>query len=279
VRRALFALLLLALATVGVGCPCVRSAVNANEGLRWWLFSNFGASRICPEVLKRGVPIKLGFDTHSIGRFFPQQCQVRVDDASRTIVMHAGGSGYAMLPLARRVGFVAYVGVEYRPDFRMEEDALYVWGRFNRLVTPPDLRLVGVENPVVSLATRTPLGDVATLLGNGLLANELGRGFTVVRQDDGDDFTLGILMPPAKPKRPFAPGRGRTLVAADPAVTIGAASREYLGPIEVSSGGAALYLKLEIQGAPLVWAVVTRPVGDAWRGATARRRCVPPART
>ena len=63
------------------------------------------------------------------------------------------------------------MSVEYLPDFRLESDATYVWGKFSRFVSPPDLRIVGVENPVVNLATRTPAGDVATAIGNGLVAS------------------------------------------------------------------------------------------------------------
>jgi hypothetical protein len=258
-------MLTLALAVSAVGCPCVRSAVNSNETIRWWLFSNFAASKICPEMLKRGVPLKLAvLGPSSIGRFFPQQCAVRIDDNTRTMVMDATGTGYVVLPLTRRVGFYCGVSVEFRPDFRLEEDATYVWGRYNRVLAPPDLRILGVENPVVSLATRTPIGDVATLLGQGVVESELARGFTVVRLDDGDDFTLGILMPPDRPKRQFASGSDRTVLGSD-AIELHAASRDYLGPFEVAQNGAALYVKLRVAGAPVDYFIVDRGLGDAWR--------------
>jgi hypothetical protein len=217
-------------------------------------------------MMKRGIPIKLpNFGSSaSIGRFFPQQCQVNVDDANQAVVMSAGGTGYAVLPIARRVGFYAGLSVEYRPDFRMEDDSIYVWGRFRRLMAPPELRLLGVESSMVSLATQTPLGNVANVLGQGILTSEIGRGFTVVRQDDGDDFTLGILNPPEKPKRQFASSEGRTVLATD-LTEVRAASRDYLGPFEVAKGGAALYFKYRLTGAPLVYSVVTKAIGDQWR--------------
>lgn len=265
IRRAFAAVLLVALSVSGSGCACLRNTVNANESLRWWLFSSFGASKICPEMLKRGVPLKLGaLGPSSLGRFFPEQCEVRVDDATRTVAVRAAGSGYAMLPVTRRVGFGVQVIVEYRPDFRLEEDATYVWGRYNRLLAPPDIRLLGVENPVVNLATQTPLGNVATLLGQVVLESEMARGFTVVRQSDGDDFTLGILTPPAKPPRPFTSGSGRTVLAAD-VTTVGASSRDYLGPFEVPGSGEALFLHARVDGAPVLYGVVERSVGDLWR--------------
>jgi hypothetical protein len=156
------------------------------------------------------------------------------------------------------------VSVEFRPDFRLEEDATYVWGRYNRVLSPPDLRLLGVENPVVSLATQTPLGDLATVLGRGVVESELSKGFTVVRLEDGDDFTLGILMPPERPKRAFRGGSDRAVLASD-VTEVHAASRDYLGPFEVAQANAALYMRLRVTGAPIDYVLVDRATGDAWR--------------
>ena len=267
-RRGPFAFLMtmvLALAFAGVGCPCVRDAVNADEGLRWWLFSNFAASKVCPEMLKRGVPLKMALlGPNTIGRFFPSQCVVHVDDATRTMVVDVTGQGYAVLPVARRVGFYCGVSVEFRPDFRLEEDATYVWGRFSRVMAPPDLRLLGVENSMVSLATQTPLGDLATVLGRGVVESELAKGFTVVRLEDGDDFTLGLLTPPEKPKRTFRGGSDHIVLASD-VTELHAASRDYLGPFEVAQGNAALYMRLRVTGTPIDYVLVDRAMGDAWR--------------
>ncbi len=267
-KRSSFAFLcmmVLALAVAGVGCPCFRGAVNANEGLRWWLFSNFGASKVCPEMQKRGMPLKVAaLGANSIGRFFPVTCQVQVNDASRTMAVTVTGSGYALLPVTRRVGFYAAVSVEYRPDFRLEEDATYVWGRFNRVLTTPTLRILGVENQLVNLATQTPLGDVGTVIGQGVLTSEIARGFTVVHQDNGDDFALGELHPPQKPPRPFTAGKDHVMLATD-VTEIHAASRDYLGPFSVESGGAALFVRLRIAGAPLDYVVVDKGTGDLWR--------------
>ncbi|HVJ88980.1 MAG TPA: hypothetical protein VM580_04190 [Labilithrix sp.] len=264
-RRAFLLLIVLALAVAGVGCPCARSAVNASPELRWWLFSNFGASKICPEMLKRGVPLKLPqFGPASIGRFFPARCDVSVDDRAKSVVMTAAGTGYVVLPFTRRVGFSVAMSVEYLPDFRLEDDAIYVWGKFHRFVSPPDLRILGVENPALNLASQTPFGTIATVIGNGIVSSEIGRGFTVVRRPDGDDFTLGHIEPPLKPQREFKAGEGRVMLASDLA-SVYPLSREYLGPFEVSSEGAALYFHARVDGAPLTYALVERSVGEYWR--------------
>ena len=266
-RRAFLAVIVLSLAFAAAGCPCVRSAVNASPDLRWWLFANFGAQKMCPEMLKRGVPLKLqALGTASVGRFFPNQCVVQVDDARRVIVMSASGTGYVTLPVARRVGFYVGMSVEYMPDFRLEEDATYVWGNFSRFVSQPDMRIVGVENPLVNLATRTPVGEVATAIANGLIASEIGKGFTVVRHADGDDFAMGHLEPPQSPKRQFVKGRGHVVLAND-LTEVHGQSRDYLGPFEIADNDVALFFHAKVDGAPLVYGVVERSVGEAWRRA------------
>ena len=36
-----------------------------------------------------------------------------------------------------------------------------------------------------------------------IMSSELGRGFTVIQDSDGDDFSLGILQPPQRPTHPY----------------------------------------------------------------------------
>lgn len=264
-RLRLTIITVLALAiTLNPGCACLRGAINGSESARWFLFSQFGASKICPEMQKRGMPIKIGMiGGNSVGRFFPQACNVQVNDQRRVMQLTFNGEGYATLPLTKRVGFYSAMTVEYKPDFRMEEDALYVWGTLASMPPPPELRILGVENPAVSLAFRTPAGDVATLLGQGIVASEIGRGFTAVRQDDGDDFVLGHLEPPAKPKRPFATGEDRYVLASD-TTDIRGGSRDYLGPFEITKS-TSLSFKFRLSGGSLSYALVDRGVGESWR--------------
>lgn len=266
-NRARFALAFVVsvIATSGVGCAgCLKSTVNNDPALRWWLFSNFGASKVCPEMLSRGVPLKiqlLGQD--NIGRFFPSQCVVHVDDNAHTMRLDVTGQGYAVLPVTKRVGFYCGLAVEFTPDFFLGDDATYVWGKFKQIDGVPDLRLLGVENPVVSLATQTPLGNLANVLGQGVLQSQLSQGFTVVQQDDGQDFTLGILQPPAKPKRAFTGGADRVVLESG-ITDLHAVSRDYLGPFTITQGNAALFMHVSANG-PVSYVVVTKDVGDAWR--------------
>jgi hypothetical protein len=262
------ALIVLALAVAAVGCPCLRGPVNSSESLRWWLFSHFGASKVCPEMLKRGVPLKMAaLGPNSIGRFFPEQCQVAVNDAEHTMMVSVAGTGYASLTLTRRIGFAAAVKAEYRPDFRLEEDATYVWGRFNRLLEPPTLQILGVENSLVSLATKLPFGgDLATNLGQSVITSEIGRGFTVVRTDDGDFFALGMLTPPERPPVPLPTGSDHTVLGTDVS-EVRAQARDYLGPFTVAGDKQALFIKLRVANAPVTVYLVDRSTGDLWRKA------------
>ena len=65
--RASLALTVLVIAIVGAGCPCLEAATEASPSLRWWLFSNYGAERICPEMLKKGVSLRLQERAPTIG--------------------------------------------------------------------------------------------------------------------------------------------------------------------------------------------------------------------
>ncbi len=220
---------------------------------------------MCPEILKRGVPIKMSTTgPSSVGRFFPQTCSVQVQDQTRSVFILMSGTGYAYVPMAKRVGFFAGLQMEFRPDFRMESDSLYVWGKFSRMLSPPNLQLLGVENTLVNLATQTPAGNLATILGQGVVESEISKGFTVVHQDDGNDFAVGILMPPQKPPRPFTAHADHERLESDTA-EIHSSSRGFLGPFVVKASGAALFAKLRVQGAPLVYSVVEKSVGDVWR--------------
>ena len=98
------ALLLLCLPS----CGLFRGSVNASPELRWFLFSNFGAQRVCPEMLKRGAALKLLPTGNAIGRFFPERCTTQVNDAAQTISVAFSGTGFAWMNATRT--FAAWRG-------------------------------------------------------------------------------------------------------------------------------------------------------------------------
>jgi hypothetical protein len=171
---------------------------------------------------------------------------------------------------ARRIGFAATVSVEYRPDFQLSGDDVYVWARMSRIVSGPDFQLGYVENPVVDAAASIgPLQQLANLFGSQVVSSELTRGFTVVHNEDtGNEFALGILLPPAKPFKPYDVSEDDAFTFANETVEIAAEQRDYLGPFEVTDADQSLDLRLSLQGRNGVDVLVlSKSYGDAWREA------------
>lgn len=250
---------------LGGGCSLFRDTVNASPGLRWWLFSNFGANQLCPEMLRRGVPLRLTQGSNVIGRFFPNRCQHVVNDPAQTVTLHFGGNGYGWTPVAGRIGFVASAAVELRPDFFLAEDAMYVWGRIQRVVQGPELRIDGSENALVDWATKGPLGQIASSFAGQIMSSQLTSGFTVVRTDEGDEFSLGILQPPARPKRPFDVSGDERYVFANETAEIRAEQVDFLGPVLVPKAGQAIFFRHRSQGPAAEALVYDRRVADYFR--------------
>ncbi len=255
---------LLLLACVGVGCPCVRGAVNASPGLRWWLFSNFGAEKMCPEMLKRGAPLKLSADGNTIGRFFPSRCTHQVNDQAQTVTIYFGGSGFAWTPIAGRVGFSCDAAVEYGVDFQMTDEAVYVWAKMRRSVRGPDFKIGSIENKVVDWAAKAA-GFLTSTFGNQIVQSQLSNGFTVVHTDAGDEFSLGLLQPPARPKHPFAASGEDHFTFANETTEVRYDQIDFLGPFEVADDDQALFLRFRLQGSPVDVLLLYRGVGDLWR--------------
>ncbi|MCA9598948.1 MAG: hypothetical protein KC776_36805 [Myxococcales bacterium] len=255
---------LIAVLILGVGCPCVRSAVNASPGLRWWLFSNFGAQRMCPEMLKRGAPLKLDPAGNTIGRFFPTTCTHEVHDETQSVVLRFGGTGYAWTPLAGRVGFSMDAAMEYSFDFKMTEDAVYVWATNPRVVSAPAFKIGSVENKVVDIATKSPVGYMANTFGSQIVSYQLFQGFTVVHGDEGDEFTLGRLNPPARPPRPFDTSEEK-FVFANETTEVRANQVDFLGPFEVADDDQAIFLRVHVAGPAIDVMVFPRGTADLWR--------------
>lgn len=270
--RAALVLSAMVMALSFAGCPCISGPVNASPALRWWLFSNFGASKICPEMLKSGVALRLQDNAPAIGRFFPMQCSFNVDDSAQTVTVHISGTGYGYMMPAKRVGFSLTASVEYRPDFQIAGDDVYVWGKLNRIVQGPNFQLGYAENPVVDVMTNLPpFGSIANFFGNQVVTGSLSRGFTVVyNEEKGKDFTLGTLFPPAKPHHPFEVSQSENYTFANEEIEVNANQRDYLGPFEVTNQGQALFLKISTVGAPVDVMIVDKAVGDAWRDAYQR---------
>lgn len=257
--------LVVLMTTAAFVAGCYKSFVNASPGLRWWLFSNFGAQKMCPEMLKRGAMLRLIPNGNGVGRFFPSRCTHTIVDSSQTIVIDFGGTGYAWTPVAGRIGFSVTAAIEYRPDFNLSDDAIYVWAKTNRVVRAPEFSIGSVENKLVDWATKTPAGYLANTFGGQIVQGQLTTGFTVVRTDQGDDFSLGILVPPQRPAHPFAIDDDEHYVFANETTEIRSGQVDFLGPLEVAEDDQVLVFRFRLQGPPVDALLLPRQAADAWR--------------
>lgn len=245
------------------GCAGI---VNNDPDLRWFLFSHDGASRVCPELLKMGVPIRMQDRAPAVGRFFPMTCNVAVDGARHVIVASLAGTGYGYLTPARRIGFSVTASVEYRPDFVMVGDEVYVWAKVNRIVDGPHFRTGYIENPVIDIVGNVPpFGSMADFLGNQAVTSTLTQGFTVLHTDHGDDFSLGLLFPPQRPHHPFMVPSSDRFTFANETTDVQPAERDFLGPFEITGDGQALFFSTTVQGPAVNLLVVSKATGDLWR--------------
>ena len=265
-HRSRAAFTLAALVAALSGCAGI---INNNPDFRWFLFSHYGADRICPDMLKRSVPVRLQDRAPAVGRFFPTSCNVSINDRGRVIVVSIGGTGYGYVQPARRVGFAVTGSVEYRPDFVIAGDDTYLWAKVNRVVDGPHFQAGYMENPIMdAMGNLPPFGNIANFLGNQAVSGVMTQGFTVIHNDSrGDDFTIGIINPPQRPQHPFQINSDDRLTFANETTDVQANQRDFLGPFEVAKQGQALFLSTTVQGTAVNVVVVTKTVGDAWREA------------
>jgi hypothetical protein len=268
-------LVALVLAFTAVGCPCVDDAVNSSPWLRWKIFAMFGAGRLCEEMTKRGAPLRLTDGAPVIGRFFPSGCQSVTNDDRQTVTLQFSGDGYAWTPVTKRVNFTATATAEYKPDFYKDGDTIYVWFRPAN-ISAPAFQIGVVEQQAVGLATAmTPIGVFVNLFGQQIISWELSRGFTVIHESSGDDFSLGILPQGSRPSHPYEMHGSDRVMFMNEVAEVHGNMLDFLGPFEIDGSGRMLFAKIHSSGIALDVALVTRAAGDAWRRQYQLQRGVP----
>ncbi len=257
------------LAVSGVGCPCTDSVINSSPWLRWQVFARFGAGNVCNEMTKRGallrVPVPVPGFPPAVGRFYPQTCQSAINDDKKTLSIWLTGNGYAWTPATQKMSFETSLAVEYKPDFHKDGDTIYVW--FDVVDSPaPQFRIVHVEQAVTNAALSLyPMEWFAGQMANAFVATQLAKGFTVIREDDQDDFSLGRLSVGQRPVHPWEVEGDDRFTFANETTEVRGLQQDFLGPYEVDSGDRALYLKMKVDGPPLDVFVVPKDVGYTWR--------------
>lgn len=240
---------------------------SGNRTLRREILS-FGTKSVCEEMLKRGVPLRLSDGDPTIGRFYMHQCASRSLD-NEDLFIQFGGVGYAWSNITKRIGFEASAGIDYDPDFRVDGGAMWIYFRpASTTAKKFELRMVEAQSvsPLGALLPMPTAQAFADQLGTAFLARELERGFTVIRESDGSvSFSLGILPPGQRPPAPYEHTSDGRTVLMNERTDVHQNQRDYAGPFDVPSDGMALYLTVNVEGAPAIdLGVFPRVTGDTW---------------
>jgi hypothetical protein len=272
--RAVRSLLALALVAAVAGPACSPNAIckiagpindPSNRTLRRSIMS-FGLGAFCSRITTHSAPLTISPDAAVIGRFFPQHCVQRVLD-NGDLWVQFDGFGYAWTNLSRKVTFTSTATIQYNQDFRCaDDDSVYAYFD-TRVVSPPDFRVLQIEQPVANLVQNwiVPFADG---FGRQMVSGQLAQGFTVIEHAGGDaEFSMGHLPLGEHPVHPIdLHGSGR-LTYENLRTEVHAGERDFIGPVEIAGSRRALFLAMRIEGAPsLDVFVVPKSEGDASLG-------------
>lgn len=204
----------------------------------------FGTEQICAEMLARSAPLRLTADQPVIGRFFPTSCSSQALDNGNLFIQF-GGFGYAWTSITQRMGFDAGGAIEFRHDFLMHRDDMYVYFQ-QQALTASSFRIRMVENAMAAAASKLPIPlvgggntvqSIAEQFGQQLLRGEMSRGFTVVRHPDGSArFGLGLVERGSLPAAPYERSAFGVELYNDVS-EVSAEEQDFVGPIRMPKGG------------------------------------------
>lgn len=243
-----------AIAGSSAGCAsCAQSYLGimpgtlndpSNRTLRRQILA-YGIDKFCGELVKHSAPLKLADDQPAIGRFFPTSCNTK-QLPNGDLQVTLGGDGYAWTNLSKKVGFDMTGTVEYDQDFQLDGSTMYAYFR-TKQVTKSDFKTRTIENPLANVVNSiTPIGDN---FGKQLLASELQKGFTVIRQKDGNaDFGLGVIDLGKQPLKPWDVHGSSRITYENIRSEVHQNERDFVGPIWIEDGGRALYVTATLDG-------------------------------
>ncbi len=263
----LLALALQGCASCGQHALCtLRGPINdpSNYSLRRSILAS-GLGEFCHQMLTHNAPLKLSDDSPVIGRFFPQKCQQQ-ELSNGDLYVQFDGFGYAWTNLSRKITFTMSGAVDYDQDFRVD-DGCNIYAYFRpRHVSSSNFQSHVIEQPMAQLLNQlTPLGDN---FGRQLVSGKLGEGFTVIRDSDGNnDFGLGTIPMGQHPSHPFDLHGADRVTYENLRTEVHQNEREFIGPIEVTDSGRAIYLTASVDGAQAIDVLLmTKQDGDVSLG-------------
>jgi hypothetical protein len=243
-----------------------------NKSLRFDLLK-FGLDEFCKEMRERGAPLKLRDGEPVLGRFFADGCNSQIidEDSRQSFVMQYSGRGYGWTNVTQKLGFTSSGIVEYAPDFQLADGAMYIYFR-PRNVASASFQTLVVEG---SLA-RTGLavtGVNPDQLGKDIVDSQLKRGFTVIRYGSTGEteFGSGYIPVGKKPFRPFFVQSADKVTLDNDRTEVHGNQQDLIGGFIVPDDDQALYLTMQVDGAPAVDAfVIPKGDGDAFLDRYAR---------
>lgn len=263
--RALVTAVAVTIGACGPNAVCkLAGPINdpSNRTLRRSIMS-FGLGQFCQQMTARNAPLTLAADQPVVGRFFPQHCTQQVLDTGDLWVQF-DGFGYAWTSLSRKVTFTSAATLQYNQDFKCADDAA-IYAYFDaRAVSPPDFRVVQIEQPVANLVQNW-IAPFADSFGRQMVSGQLAQGFTVIQDTNGStEFSVGHLMLGHHPSHPFdVPGSKRvTYESLRSEVHLN--ERDFIGPISIEGSARALFLQMHLEGVQSVDVfVIPKVEGDA----------------
>jgi hypothetical protein len=260
----------LAIGAALLGCPnpvCkFRGTINQPENLsmRRSLLRK-GMGDVCKQMLERSAPLRLTPDSPVIGRFFPQQCVANEQDEN--LHLQFSGIGYGWTNVSKKMTFTASASALYRYDFRVREEGdcdIYAYFRPSR-IDASDFKVHRIEGTAANVFNAfTNMGET---FGRQLVGKKLQEGFTVVSYDAKEtnvDFALGIV-PVGQPiPHPYQTRGGERATYESERVEVHQNQREFVGPVPVEGSGRAIFVTVQVDGAPAVDVLLMRKEeGDA----------------
>jgi hypothetical protein len=239
-------------ASCGQSVLCaVRGPINdpSNYSLRRSILAR-GLSEFCHQMTTRNAPLRLLEGAPVAGRFYPQHCTQK-ELQNGDLYIEFDGFGYAYTPLSKKVTFTMSGAVDYDQDFRIHDNCdIYAYFR-TRGVRGSNFQTHVIEQPVANfLNSLTPMGDN---FGRQLLSGKLNEGFTVIREKRQNvDVGLGTIPLGQRPVHPFDVHGSSRLVYENLRVEVDQEERDFVGPIEVTESGRALYVQATMQGVPAI---------------------------
>ena len=273
-RPSFVLLLVLGLGLATQGCAncgqtalcTLRGPINdpSNYSLRRSILAT-GLDEFCHQMTTHDAPLKMTEDSPVIGRFYPQQCaQSQLENGD--LYVQFSGTGYAYTNLSKKLTFAMSGAVDYNQDFRVDDDCnIYAYFR-TRSIRSSNFQTHVIEQPVASfLNSLTPLGDN---FGRQLVSGKLGEGFTVIRgKDTNVEFGLGTIALGKHPAHPFDVHGADRITYENLRTEVHQNERDFVGPIEVTESGRALYVTAQLDGVQAIdLLIMTKEAGDVSLG-------------